>query len=102
MTWLRELWRKWTTSSELALLKAENRRLKEANFALEEELGDTKKELRAAVNNLLSHAGVAPLPPHEETPPPRNRMRNLTLQQRQRLYAVATAAKPPQKEGTNG
>jgi hypothetical protein len=98
--WLKNWWRLITTSTELALVKAENRRLRESNLALEDELENSRAELRAAVNNLLSQAGVAPLPPHEEIKPPANRMRRLTLGQRQRLYAIATTPAEP-KDGTN-
>jgi hypothetical protein len=97
---IKAFWRRITTSTEVALLRAENKRLREANFVLEEEIDAARKELRAAVNNLLSQAGVAPLPPNEEIKPPAHRHRNLTLQQRQRLYAVATTPAPP-KEGTH-
>lgn len=109
MNRLKQLWRTCTTSTELALAKAENRRLKETNFALEEELGQARKELRAAVNNLLSQGGVAPLPPDEEIKPPTGRIRHLTHQQAQRLYAVRTGeqrareiAEHVKKEAANG
>jgi hypothetical protein len=92
MTWLRNLF----TSKRTALLEAEVERLRETNAALESELDQSRKETRAAVNNALSQAGVAPLPPHEETKTPTQRMRRLTLQQQQRMYAVDTA--PKQKE----
>ncbi len=99
MNWLKTFWRKLTTSTEVALLKNENRRLRETNFALEEELEQARKELRAAVNNLLSHSGASPLPGSEEVKRPTGRIRHLTHQQQQRLYAIQTAPKPEQKAG---
>lgn len=97
MNWLRKLWRRFA-GTDAALLRAENKRLGEANFALEDDNEDLRKELRAAVNTVLSQAGVAPLPPHEDLNPPirKMRMRRLTWQQKQRLYAAATA--PKEKE----
>jgi hypothetical protein len=97
---IKAFWRRITTSTEVALLRAENKRLRESNFVLEEEIAEAHKELRAAVNNLLSQAGVAPLPPNEEIKAPAHRTRHLTHQQRQRLYAIKTTPAPP-KEGTN-
>lgn len=85
--WLHNL----LTSKRTALLEAENGRLRETNAALEAELEQSRKETRAAVNTLLSQAGVTPLPPAEEVKTPTQRMRRLTLQQQQRLYAVTTA-----------
>lgn len=71
-------------------------RLRETNLALEAELEQSRKETRAAVNTLLSQAGVTPLPPAEEVKTHTERMRRLTWQQQQRLHAIATA--PKQKE----
>jgi hypothetical protein len=89
--------------TKLALARAENARLRQSHAALERELEDTRKDLRAAVNNLLSQAGAPPLPPHEEIKPPANMPRRLSHHQRQRLYALATMPKPAEKkEGTNG
>jgi hypothetical protein len=88
-SWLRNL----VTSKRTALLEAEVSRLRETNLALEAELDQSRKETRAAVNTLLSQAGVAPLPPAEEVKTPTERMRRLTFQQRQRLHAIATAPK---------
>jgi TPP-dependent pyruvate/acetoin dehydrogenase alpha subunit len=99
MDWILKQWRAFWVSPETLLLRAENRRLKETNLALEEELEQSRKELRAAVNNLLSHAGAAPLPGAEEVKAPTGRIRHLTWQQRQRLYAVQTAPKPEEKVG---
>jgi hypothetical protein len=95
MKHLAEFWRSLFTSTETALLRAENKRLKETNFALEDENEQLRKELRGTVNTVLSQAGVAPLPPHEEVKAPVRKMtmRRLTFQQRQRLYAAVTAPK---------
>ena len=87
--WLRNL----LTSKRTALLEAENARLRETNLALEVELDQSRGEVRAAINNSLSQAGVSPLPPHEEVKTEVPRMRRLTNQQRQRIYAVQTAPK---------
>jgi hypothetical protein len=87
--WLRNL----LTSKRTALLEAENMRLRETNLALEAELEQSRKETRAAVNTLLSQAGVTPLPPAEEVKTYPERMRRLTWQQRQRLHALETASK---------
>ena|ERR1700758_3201401 len=84
--WLRNLF----TSKRTALLEAENLRLRETNLALEAELEQSRKETRAAVNTLLSQAGVAPLPPAEEVKTHTERMRRLTWQQQQRLHALKT------------
>jgi hypothetical protein len=89
MSWLRNLF----TSKRTALLEAEVSRLRETNLALEAELEQSRKETRAAVNTLLSQAGVAPLPPAEEVKTQTQRMRRLTFQQKQRLYAVETQPK---------
>ncbi len=87
MNWLRDLF----TSKRTALLEAEVSRLRETNLALEAELDQSRRETRAAVNTLLSQAGVAPLPPAEEVKTPTERMRRLSFQQKQRMYAVKTA-----------
>lgn len=99
MRWMRQIWQRFT-GTRLALIEAENKRLRETNFALEDLLEQRDKELRAAINTSLAQAGVAPLPPHEEVKPPVRKMtmRRLTWQQRQRLYAVATMPKPEEKK----
>ena len=91
MNWLRTLWGRLFI--EAALLRAENKRLRETCLVLEDENAELKKDLRAAVNNLLSEAGATPLPSHEELKPPSRKMANrrLTWQQRQRIYAQETA-----------
>lgn len=96
MNWLKKLWRDWTTSKEMALLQAENKRLKESNFILEDENERLRNELRGAVNTLLSQAGVAPLPGVEEVKTVTPRIRRMSWQQRQRMYAVETM--PKEKE----
>lgn len=100
MNRLKQLWRNLTTSTEFALVKAENRRLLNTNLALEEELAQAQKELRAAVNNLLTHAGAAPLPGAEEVKPPSGRIRNLSWQQQQRIHAVKTQAEQVEQTKT--
>lgn len=97
---LLKLWQSFWTSKQTALLRAENTRLRETAFALQDENERLQAELRAAVNNLLAQAGAAPLPPHEDVKPPVRKlaMRRLTFQQRQRLYAVATMPKPDERK----
>lgn len=88
--------RKWWRSlfTEKALLRAENRRLRESNFAVEEELQQLRCEIRGAVNTALAQAGCTPLPGAELVKTPAvPRMRKLTLQQRQRMYALETMPK---------
>ena len=97
MTFLKWI-RNFFTSKRTALLEAENVRLRETNLALESELEESRKETRAAVNTLLSQAGVTPLPPAEEVKTHTERIRRLTYQQKQRLYAVQTAPKEAAKE----
>lgn len=98
MRWLKELWGRWTTSKEVALLQAENQRLWDTNGVLQAELEQSRKETRAAVNTLLGQAGIAPLPPSEEVKPPAKRFRRLTFQQRQRIHALATVPKREEKQ----
>jgi hypothetical protein len=90
-SWLRNLF----TSKRTALLEAEVSRLRETNLALEAELEQSRKETRAAVNTLLSQAGVTPLPPAEEVKTYPERMRRLTWQQKQRVYAERTRPEHP-------
>ena len=90
VNWLRSFWQRITTPPELFLLRAENRRLKDTNLALEEENTEIKRDLRGAINTTLAQAGAQPLPGAEEVKPPTNRMRNLSHQQAQRLYALRT------------
>src|SRR6266702_2604108 len=94
-SWWRGLW----TSTETALLRAENRRLKETCLALEEENEALKTDLRSAVNNLLAEAGATPLPPHEAVKPDtKPRLRRLSWQQQQRMHAFETKPIVPVKE----
>ena len=88
LNWWRGLW----TSQETALLRAENKRLKETCLVLEDELEAAKKDLRAAVNNLLSEAGAAPLPTDDTVKPAGKKLnhRRLSFQQRQRIYVQQT------------
>jgi len=89
MNWLSNLWRRLTTSTETALLRAENRRLKETDLALEDENFRLRADLREATNSLLSQAGVAPLSPSNEEPPKSiARVRHLTVHQQRRLELV--------------
>lgn len=97
MKWIKQFWRNLV--AEKALLKAENKRLRETNFALEEENEQLRKDLRGSLNTLLSQAGVQPLPDAEQVKTPTGRMRHLTLQQRQRLYAIQTTPKQIEKAG---
>lgn len=98
MRWLRNFWRRLTTSTETALLRQENRQYKETNFVLEEELAQARKEIRALENTALAQAGATPLPPHDEIVPVVKRIRHLTHQQRQRMYAIATVPKREEKD----
>lgn len=84
MKYLRALWYWLTTSTQFALVEAENQRLKETNAALEEENVLLRKESRALTNTILGQAGVAPLPPAEEVKPV-PRMRRMTTQQQRRV-----------------
>ena|ERR1700675_439310 len=97
---LKAIWFWLTTSTQFALIEAENERLKETCFVLENENDDLRKDLRAAVNNLLSEAGATPLPPDESVKPTERKMthRRLSWQQRQRVYAVETRPAMPLKE----
>jgi hypothetical protein len=99
LNWLRKFWQGLWTSPETLLLRAENQRFKETCLVLEDENEALKKDLRAAVNNLLSEAGAAPLPSDEIAKPGKKvTHRRLSWQQRQRLYAHATAPQIPAKE----
>ena len=70
------------------------RQLEETNAVLEEELAAKAREIRALENSLLSGAGVAPLPPVEEVKSkPIQRIRRLSLHQRQKLFEVRTLPK---------
>jgi len=91
MQWFKSFWQRITTPPELFLLRAENRRLKETNLALEDENAELRRDIRGAVNTALSQAGAQPLPGAEEVKAPTGRMRNLTHQQAQRLYALRTS-----------
>lgn len=84
MKFLRAIWYWLTTSTQFALIEAENQRLKETNAALEKENAVLRKELRALTNTILGQAGVAPLPPAEELKPV-PRMRRMTSQQQRRV-----------------
>lgn len=100
MKWLKTFWQGLWTSKEVALLRAENKRIRETCLVLEDENEDLRKDLRAAVNNLLAEAGAAPLPEAETVKPPERKMvhRHLSFQQRQRLYAQQTKPAEPVKE----
>lgn len=89
MNWLRQLF----TSKRTALLEAEVALLRETNIVLEYELTQSRKETRAAVNNLLSQAGMVPLPA-DEVKPATPHIRRLTYQQKQRIHAAETADVP--------
>jgi hypothetical protein len=81
----------WLTTSRW------ERQLEETVAALEEENAALRKDNRALQNSLLSGAGVTPLPEFEEVKPkPINRIRRLSLHQRQRVFQMATM---PKKEG---
>lgn len=96
MTWLRNFWMQ-LSGAKNAVLEAENARLIETNAVLEEENFALRSELRATVNSLLSGAGVAPLPAFEqEKPKPIQRIRRLTLHQRQQIYPRQTLPKEKQ------
>ena len=97
---LNKFWQSLWTSSEALLLRAENKRLRETCLVLEDENEGLKKDLRAAVNNLLSEAGAAPLPTDETVKPAERKLshRRLSFQQRQRLYVRETTPIVPAKE----
>ncbi len=100
MNWLLKWWRDLWTSTETALLRAENKRLRETCLVLEDEVETLKKDLRAAVNNLLTEAGATPLPGNESVKAPERKMvhRHLSWQQQQRIYAFDTKPVAPVKE----
>jgi hypothetical protein len=100
MNWFLKWWRDLWTSTETALLRAENKRLRETCLVLEDESEALRKDLRSAVNNLLSEAGATPLPPHENVKPAERKMahRRLSWQQKQRIYALETKPVTPVKE----
>ena len=100
MNRFRKFWQSLWTSSETLLLRAENKRLRETCLAIEDENEALKKDLRAAVNNLLSEAGAAPLPADETVKPAERKLthRRLSWQQRQRVYARETTPIIPAKE----
>ena len=88
LNWWRDFW----TSKEVALLKAENERLKDSNITLAEELAVQQKESRAAVNTLLERAGITPLPVREEPKPAAIPFqRRLSYHQQQRQHAWQTS-----------
>lgn len=82
MEWLHNLWLR-ISGTRLALLEAENERLRETNAVLEEENAALRKDVRALENTVLGQAGVAPLPPAEEVRPV-PRTRHLTVRQQRR------------------
>lgn len=91
MNRLQQFLRDLLTSKELALTKAENERLTETNAALEYELTTLRKDNRALVNAQLKQAGIVTLPDlAEEKPEPIQRIRRLSLHQRQREHARVT------------
>ena len=93
MTWLRRIWER-VCGTRLALVEAENARLLDTNAALEEENSALRREVRALENSLLSGAGVAPLPGVEEVKAkPIQRIRRLSLHQRQRVHELKTTPK---------
>lgn len=84
-------WRAFWMSKEVALLRAENEQLAETNRALEEELILLRTDNRALVNAQLKQAGIVSLPELERPKmEPINRVRRLSLHQRQRMHAIAT------------
>lgn len=84
-------WRGFWTSKETALLRAENERLIETNLALEQEIVALRKDNRALVNAQLKQAGIVSLPElADEKPEPINRIRKLSLHQRQRVHSMRT------------
>src|SRR5271157_2381091 len=97
MTWLYKLWGRIFT--EAALLRAENERLIETNSALELELEALRRDNRALINAQLKQAGIVTLPElAEEKPKPINRVRHLSLHQRQRLSVLKTSIRPDRRE----
>jgi hypothetical protein len=96
MSWLRRIWER-VCGTRLALLEAENAQLLETNAVLEEELALARRDIRALENSLLTGAGVAPLASVEEVKSkPIQRIRRLSLHQRQRVHEAKTT---PKEEG---
>lgn len=97
MGWFLKYWQGLWTSTETLLLREELKRTQETCLVLEDENETLRKDLRAAVNNLLSEAGVAPLPGNGTIKPPERKLahRHLTWQQKQRLYAHQTKPLTP-------
>lgn len=102
MNWLRNIWER-VCGTRLALIEAENARFRETNAVLEEELASARREIRALENSLLSGAGVAPLAPIEDLKTkPIQRVRRLSLLQRQRVHELKTLPKQEEKSVANG
>lgn len=102
MTWLRQIWER-VCGTRLALIEAENSLLLETNAVLEEELASARRDIRALENSLLSGAGVAPLSELEEVKTkPIQRIRRLSLLQRQRVHEMKTTPKQEEKRVANG
>lgn len=103
MNRLLKFWQGLWTSKEVALLRAENKRIRETCLVLEDENEALRKDLRVAVNNLLAEAGAVPLPSPEPPKLPEKKFahRHLSWQQRQRLYAQQTAPIVPEKGKEN-
>ncbi len=76
---------------------AYTRQLEETNAVLELENEALRKDIRALENSILSGAGITPLPEFQEVKPkPVQRIRRLSLHQRQRVFQMNTM---PKKEG---
>lgn len=94
MPWLKTLF----TSKRFALLEAENGRLLETNLVLEKELAALKRDNRALINMRLKQSGDA-LPDEPAEQIIINRVRKLSLHQRQREYAIKTDPRAVKEPG---
>jgi hypothetical protein len=99
---LRRTWER-ICGTRLALVEAQNGLLAETNSVLEEELAAARREIRTLENSLLSGAGVSPLPPVEEVKTKKiQRIRRLSLHQRQKVYEAQTAPKKEENGRSEG
>lgn len=101
MNWFKQKWER-VCGTRLALTLQENAQLRETNAVLEEELLAARKEIRALENTALSATGHTPLPGFEEVETkPIQRVRHLSLHQRQRFHEIKTWPKKESDHGRN-